>query len=88
LIVPFGKRVKDQELAVPLWWDGQKLPLMRPDSASTKRATEQLLRSAIHEDGGPLIHDGSEEEQGSFDSTCHKLHRFLTQRQTWSQLHP
>ena len=33
----------------------------------------------IHDDGGPLIHNGSEEEQRSFDSTCRKLHRFLTQ---------
>ena len=47
-----------------------------------KRPTNQLLRSAIHEDGGPLIHNGSEEEQRSFDSTCRKLHRFLTQSQT------
>jgi hypothetical protein len=47
-----------------------------------KRPTDQLLRSAIHEDGGPLIHNGSEEDQRSFDSTCRKLHHFLTQRQT------
>jgi hypothetical protein len=32
----------------------------------------------ISDDGGPLIHHGSEEEQSSFDSTCRKLHRFLT----------
>jgi hypothetical protein len=38
-----------------------------------------LLRDLIHEDGGPLIHNGSEEEHRSFDSTCRKLHRFLTQ---------
>jgi len=27
----------------------------------------------IHEDGGPLIHNGWEDEQRSFDSTCRKL---------------
>jgi len=52
------------------------------DPSLRKRATERLLRSVIHEDGGPLIHNGSEDDQRSFDSTCRKLHRFLTQRQT------
>jgi hypothetical protein len=40
---------------------------------------ERLLKDRIHEDGGPLIPQGSEEEQRSFDSTCRKLHRFLAQ---------
>ena len=44
-----------------------------------KRSAEQLVRNVIHEDGGPLIHNGSEDEQRSFDSTCRKFHRFLTQ---------
>jgi hypothetical protein len=52
------------------------------DPSLRTRTTEWLLRSVIHEDGGPLIHNGSEEEQHSFDSTCRKLHRFLSQRQT------
>src|ERR1700732_738051 len=52
------------------------------DPSLRKRATEQLLRSVIHEHGGPLIHNGSEDDQRSFDSTCRKLHRFLTQGQT------
>ena len=52
------------------------------DPALRKRAPERRLRGAIHEDGGPLIHNGSEEEQRSFDSTCRKLHRFLTQLHT------
>ena len=43
-----------------------------------KIAADRLLRKAIHEDGGPLIHNGSEEEQRSLDSTCRKFHRFLT----------
>ena len=46
-----------------------------------KRSAEQLVRSVIHEDGGPLIHNGWEDGQRSFDSTCRKLHRFLTQSQ-------
>lgn len=52
------------------------------DPSLRKRDAEWLLRSVIHEDGGPLIHNGSEEAQRSFDSTCRKLHRFLTQLQT------
>ena len=46
-----------------------------------KKAAEKLLRDAVFEDGGPLVHNGSEEDQRSFDATCRKLHRFLTQSQ-------
>jgi len=46
-----------------------------------KNAAEQPVRTAIHEEGGPLIHSGWEDEQRSFDSTCRKFHRFLTQSQ-------
>jgi hypothetical protein len=49
------------------------------DPSLRKLTAEQLLRNVIHEDGGPLIHNGSEEDQRSFDSTCRKLHRFLSQ---------
>jgi hypothetical protein len=44
-----------------------------------KLAAEQLVRKVVHEDGGPLIHNGWEDEQRSFDSTCRKFYRFLTQ---------
>ena len=40
---------------------------------------EWLLCDVIDTDGGPLIHNGSEEAQHPFDSTCRKPHRFLTQ---------
>jgi hypothetical protein len=46
-----------------------------------KKTAEQLLRHAVYDDGGPLIHNGSEEDQRSFDATCRKLHRFLSQSQ-------
>jgi hypothetical protein len=40
---------------------------------------ERLLNDVIDEEGGPLIHNcDSEEEQRSFDTTCRKLHRYLT----------
>ncbi len=51
------------------------------DPSFRKRAVDRLLRDVVHEDGGPLIYNGSEEEQRSFDSTCRKLHRFFPQPQ-------
>ena len=46
-----------------------------------KVAAENLVRDVIHDDGGPLIHNGWQDEQRSFDSTCRKFHRFLNQPQ-------
>ena len=51
------------------------------DPSLRKTAADRLLRNVIHKDGGPLIYNGSEEEQRSLDSTCRKLYRFLTQPQ-------
>ncbi|HKF21223.1 MAG TPA: hypothetical protein VKE93_06615 [Candidatus Angelobacter sp.] len=48
------------------------------DPSLRKQPADRLLRRVVGDDGGPLIHNGSEEEQSSFDSTCRKLHRFLT----------
>lgn len=49
------------------------------DPSLRKMTADGLLRHAVDEDGGPLIHNGSQAEQRSFDSTCRKLHRFLAQ---------
>jgi hypothetical protein len=49
------------------------------DPSLRKRPTDQLLRNAVHQYGGPAVHNGSEEQQRSVDSTCRKLHRFLIQ---------
>jgi len=63
-----------------LWMlGGEIIRDLNYDPSLRKVAAEQLLRNVIYEDGGPLIHNGTEEEQRSFDSTCRKLHRFLTQ---------
>jgi hypothetical protein len=51
------------------------------DPSLRKVNAEKLIRNVIHQDGGPLIHNGWEDEQRSFDSTCRKFHRFLTQSQ-------
>ena len=47
------------------------------DQSLRKRPVEQHLFEMI-EDGGPLLYDGGEDQQRSFDSTCRKFHRFLT----------
>jgi hypothetical protein len=49
------------------------------DPSLRKKTADQLLRAAVHEYGGPAVHNGSEEQQRSVDSTCRKLHRFLNQ---------
>lgn len=52
-----------------------------------KRPVEELIREAIANDEGPLIHGGfSEQEQRSFDSTCKKLNRFLAARSDSKQM--
>ena len=47
------------------------------DQSLRKRPVEQHLFEMI-EDGGPLLYDGGEDPQRSFDSTCRKFRRFLT----------
>jgi hypothetical protein len=51
------------------------------DPALRKIPADRLVAKVIHEDGGPLLYNGSEEEQRSFDATCRKLHRFRSQSQ-------
>jgi len=65
-----------------LWMlGGEIIRDLNEDPSLRKVAADRLLNNVIHADGGPLIHNGSEEEQRSFDSTCRKLHRHLTQSQ-------
>lgn len=60
---------------------GEIIRDLHEDPSLRKVPAERLLRETIHEDGGPLVHNDSEEEQRSFDSTCRRLHRFLSQAQ-------
>jgi len=63
-----------------LWMlGGEIIRDLHYDPSLRKLTVERLLRDVVHADGGPLLHNGSEEEQRSFNSTCRKLHRFLTQ---------
>ena len=61
---------------------GEIIRDLHEDPSLRKVAADRLLGNVISEDGGPLLYHGSEEDQRSFDSTCRKLHRFLTQRKT------
>src|SRR5258708_1369843 len=65
-----------------LWMlGGEIIRHLHHDPSLRKLAADRLLRDAIFADGGPLIHNGSEEEQRAFSSTSPKLYRFLTQSQ-------
>lgn len=51
-----------------------------------KRPIKQLLIDVLNGKDGPLIYPRcSEAEQLSFDSTCRKLHRFLTRSKSTSR---
>jgi hypothetical protein len=50
---------------------------LNDDPPLRKRPVEQHLFKMI-EYGGPLLYHGAEDEQRSFDSTCRKFRRFLT----------
>ena len=56
---------------------GEIIRDLNEDPSLRKLPMERLLLDVIHADGGPLLHNGSEEEQRSFDSTCRRFHRFL-----------
>ena len=60
---------------------GELIRALHEEPARRKAPASRLLSDLISDDGGPLILHGSEEEQRSFDSTCRKLHRFLTNPQ-------
>ena len=51
------------------------------DPSLRKKTPERFLWDAVHEYGGPSVHNGSEEQHRSFDSSCRKLHRYLTRKQ-------
>ena len=60
-----------QKHADNLWvLGGEIIRDLNEDPSLRKRTVERLLHDAIDADGGPLLHNGSEEEQRSFDSTA------------------
>ena len=57
---------------------GQFIRDLHSDSSLRKKPVEQILLEMI-EYGGPLLYHGGEDQQRSFDSTCRKFRRFLTE---------
>jgi hypothetical protein len=57
---------------------GEFIRDLHSDSSLRKRPVEQILVQMI-EFGGPLLYHGGEDQQRSFDSTCRKYRRFLSE---------
>jgi hypothetical protein len=59
---------------------GEIIQDLNQNPSLRRKPIEQILDDRIDADGGPLLYGiDSEEQQRSFDSTCRKLHRFLSQ---------
>jgi hypothetical protein len=59
---------------------GEIIRDLHEDPSLRRQNVEKILRDAIDDEYGPLLHGGSsEQQQNSFDSTCRKLHQFLSQ---------
>jgi hypothetical protein len=57
---------------------GEFIRDLHSDSSLRKKPVEKVLLQTI-EYGGPLLYHGGEDQQRSFDSTCRKFHRFLSE---------
>jgi hypothetical protein len=60
---------------------GEIIRALNDNPSLRKKSIEQILDDRIDDEGGPLVYATESEEplQRSFDSTCRKLHRFLSQ---------
>ena len=56
---------------------GEFIRDLHSDSSLRKKPVDQILLQMI-EYGGPLLYHGGEDQQRSFDSTCRKFRRFLS----------
>jgi hypothetical protein len=57
---------------------GEFIRDLHSDTSLRKKPVEQILLQMIEYDG-PLLYHGGEDQQRSFDSTCRKLRRFLSE---------
>jgi hypothetical protein len=57
---------------------GEFIRDLHNDPSLRKKPVGRVLLQMI-ESGGPLLYHGGEDQQRSFDSTCHKFRRFLTE---------
>jgi hypothetical protein len=56
---------------------GEFIRDLHSDTALRKKPVQQILLQMIQYDG-PLLYHGGEDQQRSFDSTCRKFRRFLS----------
>jgi hypothetical protein len=81
LAVPLSRKTLRQHRDNIWVLGGEVIRQLQMDSGLRRRPIEQLLFDLIGDDGGPLLsHGQSEAEQRSFDATCRKLFRCLTNR--------
>jgi hypothetical protein len=57
---------------------GEFIRDLHSDSSLRKKPVDRVLSQMI-EYGGPLLYHGGEDLQRSFDSTCRKFRRFLSE---------
>jgi hypothetical protein len=57
---------------------GEFIRDLHSDSSLRKKPVDRVLSQMI-EYGGPLLYHGGEEQQTSFDSTCRRFRRFLSE---------
>jgi hypothetical protein len=57
---------------------GEFIRDLHNDPSLRKKPVDRILAQMI-EYGGPLLYHGGEDQQRSFDSTCRKLRRFLSE---------
>jgi hypothetical protein len=60
---------------------GEIIRDLHQDPSLRRKNIKQILADRIDDEGGPLVYamESEEDQQRSFDSTCKKLHRFLSQ---------
>src|ERR1017187_2470390 len=60
---------------------GEIIRDLHEDSSLRRKGIEQILADRINDEGAPLVYamETEENQQRSFDSTCKKLYRFLSQ---------
>ena len=76
-----ASRVPTRYVSCFLPLGGEIIRDLHENPSLRRKSIEQILADRIDDEGGPLLYamESEEDQQRSFDSTCKKLHRFLSQ---------